>query len=111
MSELPLEIDVQSVSALRTEQADFLLLDVREEDEFAVASIDGSLLLPMSQIQSRIGELEPHQDRHVVVHCHHGMRSLRVTEALRANGFPKTQSMAGGIDHWSLEIDPSVPRY
>ena len=50
MSELPLEIDVQSVSALRTEQADFLLLDVREEDEFAVASIDGSLLLPMSQI-------------------------------------------------------------
>ena len=62
MSELPLEIDVQSVSALRTEQADFLLLDVREEDEFAVASIDGSLLLPMSQIQSRIGELEPHQD-------------------------------------------------
>ena len=111
MSELPLEIDVQSVSALRTEQADFLLLDVREEDEFAVASIDGSLLLPMSQIQSRIGELEPHQDRHVVVHCHHGMRSLRVTEALRANGFPKAQSMAGGIDHWSLEIDPSVPRY
>ena len=111
MSSLSQEIDVESVANLRRENADFLLLDVREESEYEVASIQGSLLIPMSQLGLRVAELEDHRDRHIVVHCHHGVRSLQVADALRANGFSKVQSMGGGIDQWSLCVDDAVPRY
>lgn len=105
------EVDVQAVAKLREEDADFLLLDVREETEFATASIDGSFLLPMSQLRLRFAELEPHRDRLIVVHCHHGVRSMQVAEALCEQGFANVQSMKGGIDEWSLHVDASVPRY
>ena len=59
----------------------------------------------------RVGEIEMHRDRLIVIHCHHGGRSLRVARWLRENGFQHAQSMAGGIDEWSQEIDSSVPRY
>ncbi len=111
MSEFPLETDCQTVHQLRTAGAEFLLLDCREADEFAIAHIDGAMLLPMSDLEARRVELDKHADSHIVVHCHHGMRSLRVAKWLREQGFAKTQSMAGGIDAWSEEIDPSVPRY
>jgi rhodanese-related sulfurtransferase len=55
--------------------------------------------------------LAAHRDRRIVVHCHHGGRSLRVANWLRGQGFEQAQSMAGGIDAWSTEIDPAVPRY
>lgn len=90
---------------------DFLLLDVRETDEYAVARINGSLLLPMSELANRVGELEQHRERLIVVHCHHGGRSLQITRVLRNNGFGKVQNMAGGIDAWSQLIDNSVTRY
>ncbi|NNE01010.1 MAG: rhodanese [Pirellulaceae bacterium] len=90
---------------------DFLLLDVREKDEYETARIDGSVLIPMSELRDRVDELEQHRDRLIVVHCHHGGRSLRVTNALREMGFAKVQNLAGGIDQWSQEIDPSVARY
>lgn len=109
--EMPLEIDVAEVSALQRNASDFLLLDVREPDEHATARIEGALLVPMSQLRERIGELEPHRQRRVVVHCHHGGRSLRVVHALRERGFDQAQNMAGGIDAWSLQVDPQVPRY
>ena len=108
---LPIETDVATVAALLRKQDDFLLLDVREEPEYDAARIDGSLLIPMSQLQARVDELEPHRARRIIVHCHHGQRSMRVTEALRDLGFERVQNMAGGIDQWSQEIDPSVPRY
>jgi rhodanese-related sulfurtransferase len=111
MSDLPLEIDCQSVKQKFDEGDDFLLLDCRESDECAVAKIRGATSLPMSEIAERLGELEPHRRRLVVVHCHHGGRSLRVTQWLRENGFLQTQSMAGGIDAWASEIDANVPRY
>lgn len=90
---------------------DFLLLDCREADEHAVARIDAARLLPMSEIEQRLGELEPDRQRQIVVHCHHGGRSLRVAKWLRQNGFTGAQSMSGGIDEWSTQIDPSVQRY
>jgi rhodanese-related sulfurtransferase len=65
----------------------------------------------MSQIQARLGELTPLREKHFVVHCHHGGRSERVTYWLRANGFPRVQNMAGGIDAWAVQIDPALPRY
>ncbi len=89
----------------------FLLLDCRTTDEYAVAHIDGSRLIPMQELPARLAELESWRDKPIVVHCHHGMRSLKVAQWLREQGFSFAQSMTGGIDAWSTEIDPAVPRY
>ncbi|KAA5545217.1 rhodanese [Roseiconus nitratireducens] len=107
----PIEIDVQTVKSLQDSGERFLLLDVRQPDEYATARIDGSVLIPMGELRDRIDELQSYRDDRIVVHCHHGGRSLQVTQALRAHGFEKTQNMDGGIDVWSQEIDPTVPRY
>jgi rhodanese-related sulfurtransferase len=109
--DLPLEVDVATVAQMQRAGDPFVLLDVREHDEFELARIDGSRLIPMSQLGERLDELNECRDQHIVVHCHHGMRSLRVTHALRQAGFPRAQSMAGGIDQWSDQIDPTVPKY
>lgn len=109
--DLPIEISVTEVARLREGDDEFLLLDVRNPDEYETARIEGSRLLPMGELQSRLSELEPHRDLHIVVHCHHGGRSLRVTQALRSAGFTKVQNMTGGIEEWSNQIDDSVPRY
>ena len=86
-----------------------LLLDVRELDEWDFCHIEGACHLPMSQIQQRIGELDPTQE--TVVYCHHGVRSLRVAAFLVSNGFSRVASLTGGIEAWSVSVDPSVPRY
>ncbi|MBS0265467.1 MAG: rhodanese-like domain-containing protein [Planctomycetes bacterium] len=108
---IPLEIDCQTVKSMLDTGADFLFVDCREADEYQRAHIATAQLVPMSAIQERLGELEPHRNREIVVHCHHGGRSLRVTNWLRGQGFENVKSMAGGIDQWSQQIDPSVPRY
>lgn len=110
-ADLPMETDVETVSAMRQRAETFLLLDVREEDEYALAKIEGSRLIPMSVLRERLDELEADREELIVVHCHHGVRSLRVAQALRDNGFRRVQSMTGGIDQWSQQIDASVPRY
>jgi rhodanese-related sulfurtransferase len=87
-----------------------LLLDVREPAEVQVARIEGAVNIPMGDIPMRANqELDP--DAHIVVVCHHGVRSLNVTNWLRQQGFEKVQSMRGGIDRWSREVDPTVPMY
>jgi rhodanese-related sulfurtransferase len=88
-----------------------LLLDCRTAEEQAIARIEGSVLIPMQELAERLSELEPWRDKPIIVHCHHGVRSLRVTHFLRDKGFSQAQSMKGGIDAWSVEVDPSVPRY
>lgn len=86
------------------------LLDVREAWEFQVSQISGSVLLPMAEIPARANrELDP--DEHIVVICHHGVRSANVTQWLRQQGFEHSQSLRGGIDRWSRLIDTSVPLY
>jgi rhodanese-related sulfurtransferase len=86
------------------------LIDVREPWEFATARIEGSVAMPMGDVPSRAHqELDP-EERLVVV-CHHGVRSMNVTVWLRNQGFEQIQSMRGGIDAWSAEVDPAVPRY
>jgi rhodanese-related sulfurtransferase len=86
-----------------------LLLDVREPDERALARVDGTLAIPMNEVPARIGELPKQQP--IVVMCHGGMRSLRVAQFLKSKGFEQVFNLAGGIDAWSREVDPSVPRY
>lgn len=114
--QVPIEINVKDVKNLldqasNTDSELFVLLDVREKKENEFASIAGSQLLPMSELKDRIGELQPLKDTHIVVHCHHGGRSLSVTQFLRQQGFTRVQNMSGGIDDWSLQIDSEVPRY
>ena len=86
------------------------LIDVREPSEFATTSVEGSLLMPMGEVASRAHqELDP--EERLVVMCHHGVRSMNVTVWLRNQGFEQVQSLRGGIDAWSAEVDPKVPRY
>jgi rhodanese-related sulfurtransferase len=88
----------------------FVLLDVRERWEREEARIDGSILMPMGDVPARAHqELDP--ESRIVAICHHGVRSMSVTAWLREQGFEQAQSLRGGIDAWSAEIDPSVPRY
>lgn len=107
----PVEIDVHAVQQLRSSDEDFLLLDCREIEEWQTVKLDGATLIPMGSMPARIGELEPYRDKRIVVYCHHGGRSLQVTRWLRQQGFDQAQNMRGGIDAWSLKIDPSLPRY
>ena len=108
----PIEIDVVTLRDRLAENADLLLIDCREPDEWQVARIESATLMPMSEIASRFEEInKAGSDRPVVVYCHHGGRSLRVTQWLREQGLTHASSLAGGIDAWSEQIDPSVPRY
>jgi rhodanese-related sulfurtransferase len=104
-------IEISSDELKRRHDAgeDLVLLDVREPDELATASIAWATWIPMRDIPARLGELP--SDKPVVVMCHHGGRSERVTRFLNANGYDNAINLAGGIDDWSVSADPSVPRY
>jgi rhodanese-related sulfurtransferase len=108
---LPVEIDVLSVKKMLDGGEKFTLLDVRDDNEVQTARIAGSTHISMRELQTRLGELETARQGRIVVHCHHGGRSLRVTNFLRQQGFPQVQNMTGGIDAWSQQVDSSVPRY
>ncbi len=110
-AELPIEIDVHTVKQMRDEGHPFVLLDCREQSEYELVRIEGATLVPMSEITQRVAELEAYRDKHIVVYCHHGGRSLQVTHWLRRQQFPRVQNMTGGIDAWSVAIDPELPRY
>lgn len=86
-----------------------LLLDVRWPQEFDICHLPGSQLLPLDQLPAALDELDPADE--IITVCHHGIRSLDAAFFLRQNGFTRVKSLAGGLDHWSLAIDPSVPRY
>jgi rhodanese-related sulfurtransferase len=106
---LTYEITVRETETLLKEGT-AKLIDVREPWEHATADIAGSILIPMGEFTARAHqELDP--DDRLLILCHHGARSLSVTNWLRQQGFESAQSVAGGIEAWSREIDPSVPRY
>ena len=104
------EIDPESVQRMSKGGERFTLVDVREPWEFDAARIEGAKLMPVGDVPSRAHqELDP--EDHIVVYCHHGVRSMNVTAWLRQQGFEKAQSMAGGIDAWSRRVDAKVPVY
>jgi rhodanese-related sulfurtransferase len=111
MNDYPLHIDVRSVKELLDADEDFLLLDCREQDEYDLVRIGGSRLIPLGEIPARLSELEPYRNKRIVAHCHHGGRSLQITQWLRSQGFTTVQNMMGGIDSWALLIETSLPRY
>lgn len=108
---LELEVTARDVAArLKSGEAGLILLDVREPWEYQTAQIAGSKLVPMAEIPSRVfQELDP--EAHIVTVCHSGVRSLNVAVWMRNQGFENVQSLSGGIDSWSREIDPAIPRY
>ena len=104
-----LEVTAAELAAEWKGHPDLLVLDVREPHEHEIARIEGAKLIPLSQLPDRLGDLDGH--REIVTHCHHGARSLKALEILKAAGFSKVRSLRGGIDAWSVNVDPGVPRY
>ena len=102
-------------AALASDGARPVVLDVRTPPEADICRIDGAMLITLQVLESRIddlkAEVDDRLDTPIVVHCHHGRRSLTATYMLRAAGFTRVTSLAGGIHLWSVDIDPSVPTY
>jgi rhodanese-related sulfurtransferase len=105
-----IEIDPREVKRLLDSGEKVRMLDVREPFEHMQAHIEGSELIPMRNVPQAVGSLSVGEGP-LVVFCHHGVRSLQVVDWLRGQGIADCVSMAGGIDRWSSEIDPAVPRY
>ncbi len=109
-------VAVPEVSALVLKQridagSELLLIDVREPFEAEIASIPRARLIPLGELPERLAELEAWRGRQVVVHCRTGGRSRSACELLLSNGFSAVENLAGGIEAWSVDVDPDVPRY
>jgi adenylyltransferase/sulfurtransferase len=86
-----------------------LLVDVRTPQEWAICRLHGATLIPLQELASRLGELD--REREIVVYCHVGVRSAMAVDFLRGQGFERARNLEGGIDAWSIHVDPSTPRY
>ncbi len=107
---LDYEITPEDLKSLLEANSDVVVLDCREPWEFETAKMEGSKHIPMNDIPARFPQ-EVDAGKHVVVVCHHGVRSMNVTVWLRKQGYEKVQSLAGGIDRWARQIDRKVPVY
>lgn len=108
----PLEATPQEIKRRLDSGEKLFLIDVREPNEFALARLDGAELVPMRTVPAELSRLDAiAEEGTLIVYCHHGIRSLNVVNWLREQGVTNCQSVAGGIDRWSSEVDPSVPRY
>ena len=108
--QVPLEITVSEAKHLvDTAPGKVELIDVREPFERELCAIAGSRHIPMGQIPAHALDLP--RDRHLLIYCHHGGRSLRVTQFLREKGFSQVTNIAGGIDAWAEQIEPDMKRY
>ena len=103
-----LQITPQDLKEKMSTKDKFLLVDVREPWEAKIAQIPGSMLIPMKQVPENLGVLEGAQE--VIVYCHHGIRSARAVEFLRAAGL-RARNLKGGISAWTDEVDPTLIRY
>jgi rhodanese-related sulfurtransferase len=110
LTPIPFEISPSEIKAKLDSGEPLRLIDVREPFEYAICRIEGAQLIPMRSIPQHLNELDDDGPA-IVVYCHHGVRSLSVVDWLRSQGIENCRSMAGGIDLWSAQIDPAVPRY
>ncbi len=111
-----MEVDVprDQISPLELKQkladgASLVILDVREPAEYQTARIEGSILIPLGELATRVEELDP--DQEIVTLCHHGMRSQAGLDLLASKGFRRVKNLTGGIDAYAQMADPSIPRY
>ena len=105
------QINVRELAKRLAEGQAVYLLDVRRPEEHETAALPQSSLIPLDDLPARADEIRPPDGALVVVYCHHGIRSLSGAAILEELGFTKVVSLAGGIDAWSLHVDPTVPRY
>ena len=105
------EVTPRQVKAMLDASEDFIFIDCRTPGEYEHCRIEGASLLPLQEVGHRLDELEPVKEKKIVIHCHHGGRSLQMAAYLRRRGYCDVTSMAGGIDVWSMDVDASVPRY
>jgi adenylyltransferase/sulfurtransferase len=106
----PLELSVTHARDLVRQEPDRVsIIDVREPHELEICRLDVAEHIPMRQIPERFADLP--RDRHLLILCHHGSRSLHVTRYLRQQGFAAVSNIAGGIEAWAAELDPSLARY
>lgn len=103
------EISVQQLQRERTERPDLVLVDVRTAEECAIAALPGTVHIPLQELPARLAELNPQSP--IAVLCHHGGRSEMAARFLERNGFTDVSNVTGGIDAWSVHVDPAVPRY
>ncbi len=110
--ELPLELSPQDFKTRQEKGEKIILIDVREPQEYQVARIEASRLIPMQAVPAHMQAIQALADENALaVLCHHGVRSLSVTQWLRQQGIQNCFSVTGGIDRWSREIDADIPRY
>jgi rhodanese-related sulfurtransferase len=105
------EIDVHTLAEKLAGGEALYLLDVRQPWEHELASLPNSWLIPLGELLARLQEIDAPTDTLIVVHCHHGIRSLSGVALLEQHGFTNVASLQGGIDAWSRLIDPQTPRY
>ena len=103
------EISAVDTAFLLKNNIDAAILDVREDNEFSICNIEGALHIPMAEVPDRYAELP--KDAPLIVFCHHGMRSLKVVEYLKARGLENAINLSGGIHAWANEVDTEMPRY
>ena len=109
---LPFEVSPAEVQQRVSAGEKLFLIDVRQPEEYQIARIPGAELIPMGNVPTRVDYLEELTvEGTLIVYCHHGMRSGNVVNWLRGQGVTACQNLAGGIDRWSIEVDPSTPRY
>jgi len=106
---LPPQISSEQLKRLLDGGHALVLLDVREPEEVEFVRLAGSVHIPMGDIPGRLHELDPGAD--IVVYCHHGIRSANVAAFLQQREFVSVANLSGGIDAWSLTVDPALPRY
>ena len=87
------------------------LLDVRQPEEHAFVALPNSTLIPLGELPARADEIEEWKDDEVIVYCHHGIRSAQAVAHLRSLGFANIHNLSGGIDRWTDEVEPTLPRY
>ena len=102
-------ITVRELKTRRDKGDQVFLLDVREPHEYSMAKIDGAVLIPLGELPNSLGKLD--QTAEIVAYCHKGMRSADAVGFLLQQGFSNVKNLIGGIEAWSIEVDPSVPRY
>jgi rhodanese-related sulfurtransferase len=105
------DITVHQLKEKKENREPFFLLDVRETFEYYISKIDGSTVIPVEELLSRLDELEDKKDQEIIVMCRTGIRSAQAQKMLLNNGFKNVKNLKGGINEWAREIDNSLPLY